>query len=653
MKRILQTISVTLILLSGLVRVANAQYILKEADAAYGLFNYIKAIDLYEQAYKKKQTLYAAERLGSCYSLINDYKQAESWYALAAGMPSTDPANIMAYAGLLRQNSKYAEARVQYQKYIALKKDVSKEDQKIWLLSCDSAVIWMKHPSAVDISNKKEFNTPYSDWGAVPYGNGIVFASDRGTVASGGEHSGRPFLKFDGAKRPNPVIYGWTGNHYLRLFFKNRGADSVDIFPLDANTNYHVGPASFNRDGSEMYFALTRIPNKPVFSKGNLSTVNVEIYSSRKAVDGKWSLPMGFKYNKVAEYSVGDPFLTPDGNTLYFVSNMSGGMGGTDIYVSEKNSKGEWGLPLNLRDINTGGNERTPVIGGDQNITFSSDGRIGMGGLDIFESRLSAGKFGEPRNLGYPTNSPRDDFAYMPASATEGYFSSNRTEGMGNDDIYSFSRQPVPIFRLVGRALDKDDQHPLANAIVTLSKINGQVLKVLTDDSGDFSFNLERSSDYKLTGDKTGYRSDGSELTTKDLTVSAEIRRDLYLEKVNLGAAIKLENIYYDFNKSNIRPDAAVELDKLVKIMNNNPTIWIELGSHTDSRGNDRFNQWLSQSRANSAVQYIIDHGISKNRITAKGYGESQLINRCSNGVECSESEHQANRRTEFKITRQ
>ncbi|RZL58639.1 MAG: flagellar motor protein MotB, partial [Pedobacter sp.] len=213
--------------------------------------------------------------------------------------------------------------------------------------------------------------------------------------------------------------------------------------------------------------------------------------------------------------------------------------------------------------------------------------------------------------------------------------------------------QQVIAFRLTGRVFDKTTNQPLSNSIVTLTKINGQALKVQTDESGDFKFNLDKSSDYNLTGDKTNYRSDVVSLTTNNLTTSTVINKNLYLEKIELDKAIRIENIYYDFDKSNIRPDAAIELDKLVKIMRDNPTIWIELGSHTDSRGNDQYNQWLSQSRANSAVQYIIDRGVDKNRITARGYGERKLLNNCANGVKCSEADHQLNRRTEFKITKQ
>lgn len=630
-----------------------AQYALVAADKEYELYNFNKAIDLYEQAYKKKPTLHAAERLAQAYSYQNNYKQAESWYAIAAGMSTTNPENVLHYAKALQQNSKYAEAKAQYQKYGELNKDVDPKEQDIWLLSCDSAGFWMKNPTAVAITNEKILNTPQSDWGATVYGNSIVFSSDRGNTSADKLSGNRPFLKFDGGKRPDRTVYGWTGNHYLRLYRKDENQDSIFNFNLNANTDYHVGPASFSKDGNEVFFTLSKIPKKPVYVKGKLATVNVEIYSSKKGADGKWTSPISFKYNKVDDYSVGDPFITADGNSLYFASNMPSGLGGTDIYICQRTGTGDWGLPVNLREINTEGNERTPILDNEHNLYFSTDGRIGMGGLDVFKVKLLTGKIAEPKNLGYPTNSPQDDFTYLKTSPLTGYFTSNRTGGLGSDDIYSFKEQQIFALKLIGVVFDRDNNRPLANAIVALSKINGQTMKVQTDETGSFSFNLDKESDYNLTGEKSNYRADVASLTTINLTASAEIKKDLYLEKIELEKAIKIENIYYDFDKSNIRPDAAVELDKLVKIMKDNPTIWIELGSHTDSRGNDQYNQWLSQRRANSAVQYMIDHGISKNRITAKGYGESKLLNNCSNGVKCSEADHQLNRRTEFKIVKQ
>ncbi|WP_421944403.1 OmpA family protein [Pedobacter sp.] len=333
---------------------------------------------------------------------------------------------------------------------------------------------------------------------------------------------------------------------------------------------------------------------------------------------------------------------------------MPGGLGGTDIYVVEKLQSGEWGEAVNLRDLNSEGNERTPYLDNGNVFYFSSDGRVGLGGLDIFQVSKNESGQSKITNLGYPVNSPQDDFAFnINEELKIAYLSSNRFGGLGSDDIYSLNSNLIYALKLNGKVFDKKTNKPIANAIVTLKKTNSAPIKVESDIEGNFNFNLENNSDYELTGTKTNFRSDFSAVTTKGLSTSTIINKNLYLETVELDKAIKIENIYYDFDKWNIRADAAEELDKLVSILKNNPTIWIELGSHTDSRGNDAYNLTLSQKRAESAVQYIISKGINKNRIAAKGYGEKQLLNKCANGVSCSDEEHQLNRRTEFKIVKQ
>jgi peptidoglycan-associated lipoprotein len=633
---------------------ATAQYVLNEADKEFEQYNYEKAIALYEQAYKKKTTLHAAERLAACYKYQRNYKQTESWYAIAAGMEKSPAENTLEYAKALQSNSKYSEAKIQYSKYSDLNKNLNPSLKSIWLRSCDSAMHWMKEPKSVIINNEKSLNSPQSDWGAVMQNGTIVFSSDRGSKAKDEQNGNKPFFKFDGSKEPNKTIYGWTGNHYLRLYTKT-GTDSIMLFPIEAGTEYHIGPASFTQKGDEMYFTLMRIPEKLNYTKveilkGKQATVNIEIYSSKKDASGKWATPLAFKYNKSNEYSVGDPFISTDGQSLYFSSNRPGGKGGTDLYFCQKTDVGDWGLPINLTEINTEGNERSPSFDGNNNFYFSSDGRVGMGGLDIFSAKLIGGKISEPQNMGYPVNSPQDDFTFNLSTATTGYLSSNRIDGLGEDDVYNFTQQLILAFKLSGTVYNKTTGHPLSNAIVTLNKTDGSGLKVETDERGKFKFNLEKEADYLLTGEKTSYRTDGRSLTTVGLIASKEIKKNLYLQSIEINKAIKLDNIYYDFNKSNIRPDAAIELDKLVKIMIDNPTIWIELGSHTDSRGNDAYNLALSQRRADASVKYIIDKGISKNRITAVGYGETRLLNKCTNGVQCTTTEHQLNRRTEFKI---
>ena len=458
-------------------------------------------------------------------------------------------------------------------------------------------------PVPVTLLNEKGLNSTGSDWGAVTYQNGVVFTSDRQFK----KNTSKPFLKFDGTtKLPDPNNYGWTGNEYFRLYQKTGVTDSLKTFVLNAETNYHIGAASFTADGNTIYFTLTRIPKKITRKKGEPSTINLEIYSSTKDANGTWGKPVSFRYNKVNEWSVGDPAISADGNTLYFVSNMPGGKGGTDIYSTAKNADGTWADAINIASVNTDGNERNPFPAADGNFYFSSDGRIGMGELDIYKAKQSAAGLAQPVNMGYPVNSPQDDFAFNMDLKGTGFMASNRPYGTGNDDIYSFTAKMILFFNLEGTVYDRKTNLHVSGAAVTLNKQGGGTLTAVTGNQGIFKFSLDQPADYTVKGEKSNYSS-----------------------------------------------DAARELDKLVSTLKTNETIWIELSSYTDSRGRDEYNQWLSQKRANAAVAYIISKGIDKARITGRGYGETGLLNRCANGVKCSDAMHQLNRRTEFKVVKQ
>lgn len=652
MKNILSQILISCFVIMVCNTPLMAQNKIKAADQQFELFNYIKAIDLYEQAFKTKESLHVAERLATAYRLTNEYKQAESWYALLIKMPESKSENILNYAKVLQNNAKYTEAKKQYLNYFSKNKTISSQQQNIWLASCDSALKWMNHPEKTEVMNQKAWNSKQSDWAAVPYQGGIVFTSDR-TIAPVKQNNKRSFLRFDGTVWPNKETYGWTGNSYLKLYHKTEGTDSLRLFPIPKSTNYHIGSASFTADGNTVFFTLTQLPKKIKKIKNQPATIHVEIYSSSKDATGGWTKPTPFTYNNASAYSVGDPFISPDGKTLYFSSDMPGGFGGSDIYSSTQTEDGKWTSPLNINTVNTAGHERSPVLSNNGVFFFSSDGRIGMGGLDIYKGRMTDFSVDRIENLRYPFNSPQDDFGFsLDQEGSLLFLSSNRIEGLGQDDIYSLKNAPVIQLKLIGKVLDKKSNLPIANALVALSKVDGGILKVETDETGSFKFDLSQESNYTLLGVKTGFLADSKELNTLGLTSSTVIEKNLYLEAIELNKPIRIDNIYYDFDKWNIRPDAALELNKLVKVLKDNPTIWIELGSHTDSRGKDAYNLNLSQKRAESAVQYIISSGIDKNRITARGYGETQLINHCSNGVECSIEEHQENRRTEFKIVK-
>lgn len=639
------------------VAATKAQFVLNKADEQMSLFNFEKAIILYTEAYQKKKTEHAVSRLAECYRLIKDYEQAESWYAILVGMENANAEAIKWYAEMLRVNSKYSEAKAQYIRYGALASTLNAREQaqlNIWQSSCDSAVKWMKHPKRVQIVNEKVLNSPQSDWGAVRQGaDSFIFTSDRidALSAPSEKSKNKTFLKFDASVMPDKKVYGWTGNSYLKLYQKSANADAVQLFKFPVETDYHVGAPSFNAEGTEVFYTITRAPKKMQKNKDGIVTLNVEIFSSIKE-NGEWSKPNPFKYNNLQKWSVGDPFLTKDGKMLFFVSNMPNGKGGTDIFYCKRAKDGTWSDAVNLETLNTMGNERTPVLHSDT-LYFATDGLITMGGLDLFKSNFIDGKVTKVENLGYPINSPRDDFSISFASNDKKVlFASDREGGIGSDDIYSYvEHQKLPL-SLKGIVYNKETNLPLANSIVTLQMQNGVQLKIQTDSIGAFKFDLPNNQDFVLLGSKTNFRNTIERITTKNLAEGTTITKDLYLMPIVIDKPIKIENIYYDFDKWELRADAFPELEKLVAFLKENPTVWIEIGSHTDSRGKSQYNLALSQKRASAVVEYIVQCGIDQSRIVAKGYGSTKSLNGCF-GANCTEAEFQLNRRTEFSIIKQ
>ncbi|HLG35168.1 MAG TPA: OmpA family protein, partial [Bacteroidia bacterium] len=335
-------------------------------------------------------------------------------------------------------------------------------------------------------------------------------------------------------------------------------------------------------------------------------------------------------------------------------SDMQGGMGGTDIYTV-KYENGAWGIPVNMgTTINTIGNEMFPVSS-ENNLYYSSDGLVGMGGLDIYKSKNENGSWSAPENMAYPVNSTRDDFSFMPdsASAATGYFSSNRNSDTGTDHIFSFIKKEYQ-FIVDGLSVEKDSDKPIGGVLVTLiNKITGATDSISTGDDGTFTFRLNPETDFAVVGTKHHYFTQTVDVSTVDKHASESmiVKLRMEVEPVVVEKVYTVENIYYDYDKYNIRPDAAQQLDSVAGVLALNPTINIELMSHTDCRGTDAYNDKLSQKRADAAVKYLVGKGIAKDRLTGKGYGETMLTNECKDGAACAEADHQKNRRTEFKVT--
>ena len=465
------------------------------------------------------------------------------------------------------------------------------------------------------------------------------------------------------SNRLSEKIYSGTGTPFTDLFeVKTRGAN-VDLNSLKKlgeninNEKVNAGSITFSEDGMYM-----------IFAKGNdgksSGRNNVDLYWSRFRRGG-WTNPRLLNVNTSRSWD-STPYLSKDGKTLYFASNRAKGFGGTDIYKANVNRRGRWINIQNLGpEINTPGNELFPSVTEDGRLYFSSDNHEGFGGLDIFVASRKGGEI-TITNPGKPLNSRGDDFGVNPYNPTRGFFTSNRDGGKGDDDIYTFINND-PNLKIVNYILkgttltqntDEKDLLILGNSSVKLLDNQGTVIEeTFTDDNGQFEFKVYSDEDYILIGEKENYFSTRGDFSTigKELDKSklvefitnVEFEKNLILDRIVVNKSIVLDNIYYDLDKADIRKDAALELDKLVVILEDNPNISIELSSHTDDRSSVEYNQDLSQRRAESAVTYILSKGIDQSRIRAKGYGESQLIIQNAQ----TEEEHQINRRTEFKVT--
>ena len=614
----------------------------ERANRFYTEYQYAKAVPLYIQlADSRKPRLQDLERLADSYEKMNKYEEAEAWYARVIQDAQSSNDNYLAYASVLKQNARYEKAKKILQEYASK----TGNSVSIEIAGCDSALAWMANPTMHKIVNEAGINTERAEFAAFPI-QGKVYYTAEPLVSSN-------------------KSYGWTGSSFLRIYSADSraGAGLTDaaVSTEEFNAeNYHIGPISSDANGNTLYVTRTysgKYGEINVVEERKYRTQNLELYIYKKEADGTWT-ETPFAYNNVQEYSLGHASLDADENTLYFASNRSGGKGGTDIWYSEKQADGSWGTPTNAgATVNTAEDELFPSIAQDGTLYYSSNGLAGMGGLDIFSSQGAKSQWSIPRNLQYPVNSAGDDFAFISTGANEqgmgGYLSSNRKNGRGSDDVYSFtSVEPKIILALKGMTYDKSTKAILPGATITLLSGGREIVaKKSTNHEGTLIFELDKNSDYKVVGQKTSYYSDSTLVSTKESTKSDTLLASLYLEPLfKVGDTFQLENIQYDFNKHNIRKDAAEILDGLVRIILDNPTLKIELSSHTDSRGSDDYNEALSQRRAQAAVDYLVTRGIARDRLVAQGYGERRLLNRCSNGVACSIAEHQTNRRIQVEV---
>lgn len=627
---------------------------IKQADIFFEQFKYSKAIPLYKKASVDKDEKIRKEatvRLADCYRLMNNYAESSNWYAKAVELRDVNPEVYYYLGATLRSQARYDEAEKAFNKYV--KKKPSDFRGKIYEQYCRDIKDWKDLAPCAAINNAANLNTPYSDFGPVFYKNGVIFTSDRDIDMMADKN------------------YQWTSFGYLDLYLSHPLANN-DFWggltnPVKMsnafNQPYHDGPVSFTPGFNEIFITRT-LKNSTKKDSSNITTNLLKIYYA-DLKDEKKVIYQPFHYNS-DDYSVGHPAISADGKKLIFSSDMSGGFGQSDLYIS-KLVDGEWSVPVNMgAELNTFGNEVFPFLANDSTLFFSSDGHLGFGGLDIYETKLIDGKWSTPWNLKLPINSPYDDFSIIfNKSLTDGLFSSNRPGGKGSDDIYAFRNyrktpevevkpaiaEKTPV-KISGYVKDKKTQAPLDSATVfILNTKTEEVLVLKTNSKGYFEVPADNGVRYIIKGMKTSFFDDCLSLSVPEdkNTLKTQSPRDLMLEKYALNQAFVIDNIYYNLNEWTIRDDAKPSLDNLVRILKQYP-ISVELGSHTDCRASSAYNNNLSQKRAESVVQFLVSNGINQVRLSAKGYGETKLRNKCAGGVPCLETEHQANRRTEFKI---
>ena len=604
-------------------------YHVQKGDISYNNLAYADAIHHFEKAYRKGFDSDVELKLADSYFKVGKIDSAEALYSRNIDNGNRQPGLLFNYSKVLMANGKHAIAAVYLREYLlAHPKDAV---AKMMLTACNSLVQRYRDTTLFTLKpiQNDEFVNAFS---IIEYQNGVVFTADKKV--------------FFGRK-----IAAWTGNSYLDLYAMNKDVNgnwmSPELLKGDINGRFHEGPATFTADGKTVYFTRSNYLKRRMDVNADHEN-NLKIFQAT-LIDGEWKNLVEFPYNS-DDFSCGHPTLSADNKTLYFISDMPGGEGGTDIYAS-KLEDGVWSTPINLgRTLNTSGNEMFPFIHDDGALYFSSDAHNSMGGLDVFITYFNGKRWMQPENLNYPLNSSKDDFGFsLNRDNHSGFVSSSRTE---TDQMFAFEKH-APKFNLYGTARLKGTITPVEGVIVEITNVKtGEIESVISDANGNFKLKLQPEMEYDLYCTKMGCFSRTDKISTLGLKYSEDFYANYEVEPIVIDKPIVLDNIYYDFDKWEIRPDAALELDKLVQLLIDNPKIDIEMGSHTDARGSDQYNAVLSDKRAHAAVQYLISKGIDPSRLTHQGYGESVPINSCTNNMDCTEELHQQNRRTEFKVKR-
>lgn len=614
------------------------------ADKKYNKYAYVDAIATYERValkgYKDEKMF---QKLGNAYYFNADFVKAAKWYGeLFAMNQEQEPEYFYRYSQTLKSLGDYPAADKMLEQFT--KKSGNDQRAKLFVSHKNYLEEIKANSNRFDVSDAG-INSEYSDYGSSFLENKLVFASARDT---GGV-----------VKR----VFQWNNQAFTNLYGSELAVDGSlgkpERFGNKINSKFHESTPVFTSDGKTMYFTRNNFLDGKKGKDSNLTTL-LKIYKATKE-DGRWVNVTELPFNS-NDYSVAHPALSPDEKTLYFASDMPGTLGQSDLYKVSIFDDGSYSAPENLGSkINTEGRETFPFISSDKELYFATDGRPGLGGLDIYVAKIEKDNtFTEVQNVGSPVNGPKDDFAFIIDSKNhKGFFTSNRDGGLGFDDIYKFTELHKIVCEqiLSGIITDRATGEILPNAKVVLSDENFQnMTETKSDENGKYTFKVECDNTYYVRAIKEEYETKESKITIArtpgktDLAIALDKKIVPIVVGTDLAKTVDIPMIFFDLDKSIIREDAALELEKIVAIMQQNPAMKVDIRSHTDSRQTAKYNELLSGRRAKATMDWLIQNGIEATRLTSKGYGESQLINRCTDDVECTEEEHQTNRRSEFIV---
>ncbi|MBP6182319.1 OmpA family protein [Flavobacterium sp.] len=595
----------------------------KKADKLFDRYEYVQAVKEYLFLVEKgKGDVYVYKQLGESYYKRCDFNEAEKWYAQAI-KSKQDAETYYKYAQILKSNAKYLESNVQMKVFSSM---LPNDERTKRFNENPDYFSKLKEKEKLFTVDEINLNSGKSDFGAILYNNTLYFVS---------------------ARNEKGKIYGWNNEPFLDLYqsdYKEEYGSYSEPMPIsELNTIYHEGPLTMTKDGNTIYFSSESF-NEKLFEKDNskkLKYGQVNLYKAVNENGKRTVIPLPFNSKS---YSTGNPSIDEDGKFLYFASNMPGSIGGTDIWKAAIHSDGSFGSPENLGNkINTSGDENFPFVTGDAILYFSSNGLTGFGGLDVFSVDLNKNE--TPNNIGNPVNTEKDDFSFTFNTAKNiGYLSSNRS---GVDHIYS--AVPVNKGQILTIVKNAKTGEVLADSRVVILDKNKKVIdSKLSNEKGEVLYKVDYHESYIIEVHKDGFITKSFPVAKIGKSVVSIDAAIVPLEVIVTEKEIILEPIYFKYNKSDITEQGAVELDKLVYVMSQNDKLVIYVKSHTDSRGSDKYNLDLSDKRAKATIQYIISKGINADKISGKGFGESELKAPCGNS--CTNEEHSLNRRSEFMI---